>query len=1021
MSKYQKLNLIIGWISFSIAAVVYLLTLEPTVSFWDCGEFITASYKLEIGHPPGAPFFMLLARMFSLFANGSENVALMINSLSALASAFTILFLFWTITHLAKKLIVKKMTCSTAQIWIIMGSGFIGAMTYAVSDTFWFSAVEGEVYATSSLFTSVVFWCILKWENEADKAFANRWLILIAYLMGLSIGVHLLNLLAIPAIVMLYYFKKYKPSSLGVLKALVLSVLFLGAAMYLIIPGVVKLAFLFDLFFVNVIGLPFNSGLFIFIILLIASLSCGIFYTLKNNRQLVNIVLTVFAVILIGYSSYALIMIRSAANPSLDQNNPENLYSLLSYINREQYGDTPLIYGQYFNAPLNNEKNFIEDKNIYIKKDGKYVVSYKKTKANYSSSHKTLFPRMHSRGMSGRNPEEYAKWTGLNSNQKEKPGFVQNLDFFFSYQLNYMYLRYFMWNFVGRQSDHQSYGGVIQGNWISGVSFIDNMRLGDQNLRPEQMKSNKANNKYYFFPLLLGLVGLLYHYRKTKRGQHDFWVVLLLFLFTGLAIVLYLNQTPLQPRERDYAYAGSFYAFAIWIGLGFFAFLKLVQKFIKQEKIAIPLVFIVCLLAVPGLMAQQNWDDHDRSNRYFARDLACNYLNSCQPNAILFTMGDNDTFPLWYLQEVEGIRTDVRVCNLSYLSTDWYIDQMKQKNYNSDSLPISLKKEKYLYGTRDVAYLYDDPRLTAYVNKNNGLDLNVAMEYLMSDEKSTKEIYGYEEKIEYFPASKFRFQIEKQQILNSNTVCKNDSALIEDYLHWELKGNYIDKSGLIVYDILQHNNWERPVYFAVTVPENGYYGLENYFQLEGFAYRLVPVKTENKDMQIGRVNTDVMYANMMHKFKWSTINNPDIYMDENSSRLTLSIRNNFLRLANSLLDQGKSDSAIFVLDKSRKLIPNDIVSMDYIGVLMAQTYYRAGANVKANDLIEKISARLIKELDYYSSLQAKSISEFPKWQNRNLYLMQELYRITAEYDKQELNKKIEIEFKRLLKNYKGES
>nr|WP_320118019.1 DUF2723 domain-containing protein [uncultured Marinifilum sp.] len=1020
MSKYEKLNLIIGWISFSIAAIVYLLTIEPTVSFWDCGEFITSSYKLEIGHPPGAPFFMLLARMFSLFANGSENVALMINSLSALASAFTILFLFWTITHLAKKLIVKNANCSLTQIWIIMGSGFIGAMTYTVSDTFWFSAVEGEVYATSSLFTAVVFWCILKWENEVDKPFGNRWIILIAYLMGLSIGVHLLNLLAIPAIVMLYYFKKYKVSRKGVLKALILSVLLLGGVMYVIIPGIVKFAFLFDLFFVNIVGMPFNSGLLIFIIILIAGIFWGINYTIKTKKVIANTILMAFAVILIGYSSYALIMIRSAANPSLDQNNPEDLYSLLSYLNREQYGETPLVYGQYFNAPLNNEKNFTRDKNIYIKKDGKYVVSYVKTKANYSSSHKTLFPRMHSRGMSGRNPEEYAKWTGLIANQNEKPSFVQNLDFFFSYQLNYMYIRYFMWNFAGRQSDHQSYGGAIQGNWISGISFIDNMRLGDQSLRSKQMKNNKANNKYYFFPLLLGLMGFLYHYRKTKVGQFDFWVVLLLFLFTGLAIVLYLNQTPLQPRERDYAYAGSFYAFAIWIGLGFVAFLKLVQKFIKQEKIAIPLVFIVCLLTVPVLMAQQNWDDHDRSNRYLARDLAYNYLNSCKPNAILFTMGDNDTFPLWYLQEVEGIRTDVRVCNLSYLSTDWYIDQMKQKNYDSDPLPISLKREKYLYGTRDVAYLYKDPRLTAYVDKNGGLDLSVAMEYLMSDEKSTKEIYGYEEEIEYFPASKFRFKIDKHQVLESNTICKKDSALIEDYLHWELKGNFIEKSGLIVYDILQHNNWKRPVYFAVTVPENGYYGLNQYFQLEGFAYRLIPVKTENKGMHTGRVNTNLMYDNMIHKFKWTNINNPDVYMDENSSRLMLSIRNNFLRLASSLLDQGKRDSAVFVLDKSRNLISDDVVKMDYIGVLMAKAYYRANENAKAKGLIEIISTRLIDELDYYSTISPKSISEFPNQQNRNLYLMQELYDITAEYDREELSKKIEIEFKRLLKNYRGE-
>ncbi|WP_421917839.1 protein O-mannosyl-transferase family [Marinifilum sp.] len=1018
MSKYQKINVLVGWLSFAIAAIVYFLSLEPTVSFWDCGEFITASYKLEIGHPPGAPFFMVLARFFALFAGGTENVAHMINALSGMLSAFTILFLFWTITHLAQKLISNSQEPSEMQIWKAIAAGFIGAMAYTFSDTFWFSAVEGEVYATSSLFTAVVFWCILKWENESGKAYANRWIILIAYLMGLSIGVHLLNLLAIPAIVMVYYFKNYTPTRNGIIKALGLSVLLLGGAMYVIIPGVVKLAFLFDLFFVNVIGLPFNSGLIIFILVVIATIVWGIRYTINKQKILANTVLMAFTVVLIGYSSYALIMIRSNANPSLDQNNPEDLHTLLSYLNREQYGDTPLIYGQYFNAPLDQNERYVKDKNVYIKKDGKYVISYEKKKANFKDSHKSIFPRMHTKGMSGKNPVEYAKWTGVDPNQKEKPSFLQNLKFFFSYQVNYMYVRYFMWNFVGRQSDKQSYGGVVEGNWISGIPFIDNMRLGDQALRPDHMKNNRGNNKYYFLPFLLGIAGLLYQYRKNKTGQKDFWVIMLLFVFTGLAIVLYLNQPPLQPRERDYAYAGSFYAFAIWIGLGFLAVLEACKRVLKSEKIAVPLVFVLCCAAVPVLMAQQNWDDHDRSGRYLARDMAYNYLNSCEPNAILFTMGDNDTFPLWYLQEVEGVRTDVRVCNLSYLSTDWYIDQMKQQNYDSAPLPISMPKEKYLEGKRDVVYLVDDPRLKAYVEKNNGLDIKEALDYVLSDKKSTKTIYGYDERIDHFPASKFRMEVDKKQILKTGAVSEKDADLIVDQMQWEVKANHIEKSGLALYNMLVENNWKRPMYFAITVPSSGYFGLENYFQLEGFAYRLVPIETINEDGQVGRVNVSKMYTNLLEKFKWGNIEDPNVYLDETCSRMTMSMRNNYLRLAESFMDKGKRDSAVMTLDKCMEIVPNKRVPLDYWGVLIAKAYYRAAEYEKANQIIEEVTKRLVKELNYYANLKPVSTSEFPRWQKRNLYLMQELYQITDHYEQTDLNEKIEFEFKRLLGDYK---
>ncbi len=1017
MSKYQKTNIIAGWITFAIAAFVYFLTLEPTVSFWDCGEFITSAYKLEIGHAPGAPFFMLLARFFSLFATGPDTVAILINSMSGLASAFTILFLFWTITHLAKKLVASDNELKGVQIWTVIGSGFIGAMAYAFSDTFWFSAVEGEVYATSSLFTAVVFWCILKWENEEGKAYANRWLILIAYLMGLSIGVHLLNLLAIPAIVMVYYFKKHEVSRSGILKALGVALLLLGGAMYVIIPGVVKVAFAFDLFFVNVIGLPFNFGAIIFVLLLIAALTWGIRYTIAHGKVVLNTLLTALTVVLIGYSSYSLIMIRSAANPGLDQNNPEDLYSLLYYLNREQYGENPLVYGESFNAPLEDD-SYVDDKNVYIKKDGKYVVSYIKKKPNYKSSHKSVFPRMYTKGMSGRNPEEYAKWSGIRADQKTVPTLAQNLKFFFTYQVNYMYFRYFMWNFAGRQSDKQSYGGVLDGNWISGIPLVDNMRLGDQSLRPDHMKKNKGNNTYYFLPLLLGLIGLIYQYKKSAEGKKDFYVVLLLFLLTGLAIVVYLNQPPLQPRERDYAYAGSFYAFAIWIGLGLLAVFQLAKKGFKKDVVALPVALVACFVAVPALFISQNWDDHDRSNRYVARDLAYDYLNSCEPNAILFTMGDNDTFPLWYLQEVEGVRTDVRVCNLSYLAADWYIDQMKLKNYDSDPLPISLSRDKYLMGKRDVVYLLEDPRLKAYVEKNGGLDLKDAIDYVASDKESTKEIYGYDERIDHFPASKFRLAIDKQQVLDTKTVSLADSASIVDQMQWKVDENYIGKSGLILYDMLVANNWKRPVYFSITVPSSGYYGLENYFRLEGFAYKLIPINYEKDDLQIGGVNTDLMFSNLMSKFKWGNMNDPEVYIDETTSRLCMNMRNNFLRLSDALMDEGKRDSAVQVLDKCVELVTNEKVPFDYLSILIAQSYYRAAEYEKAENMVALIADRLVNELDYFNTLKAVSTSEFPRFKNRNFALLQELFRITTKYDDKELTEKIEAEFNRLLESYK---
>ncbi len=724
MKKFRLYNLIFGWGVFLISLIVYLLTIEPTASFWDCGEFIACSYKMEVGHPPGAPVFMVLGNLFTLFAGDVTRVAITMNIMSAMASAFTILFLFWTITHLLRKFYAEEDRERPGTFVTIFGAALVGSLAYTFSDSFWFSAVEAEVYSTSSLFTAVVFWAILKWENIADRPGSNRWLILIAYLMGLSIGVHLLNLLTIPAIVMVYYFKKYTPTTRGIIASLLLSAAILGAVVYILIPGLTGLASKFELLFVNGIGMSFNWGVMIFALLLFGGLLFGIYYTHNRGNVLWNTILLGFFVVVIGYSSYAVIVIRSSANTPLDESNPDTVFSLQRYLNREQYGENPLFYGAYFNARPNAVE---EGKPTYYQGEEEYYPVYSNRKYTYDSEYKGLFPRMWS--SQGKHASEYIYWGGLDESKLYdvrrneegnpvpgqgggysydrsrpigKPTFGQNLRFFFRYQVGYMYLRYFMWNFAGRQNDIQGQGELTKGNWISGIKFIDQARLGPQINLPESIVDNKGHNKYYMLPLLLGLIGAWFHY---KRQNKDFWVVVLLFLLTGLAIVFYLNQYPLQPRERDYAYAGSFYAFAIWIGIGVAGLIEWISK--KRSVAAAGAVVLATLVLVPGIMARENWDDHDRSDRYTAPAFARNFLNSCLPNAIMFTNGDNDTFPLWYIQEVEGYRTDVRIVNLSYLTADWYIEQMQQTFYDSYALPISMTKDQYIQGTRDYAYLVE--------------------------------------------------------------------------------------------------------------------------------------------------------------------------------------------------------------------------------------------------------------------------------------------------------------------------
>ncbi len=1019
MKNYRLINNAFGWLAFLVAAITYLLTIEPTTSFWDCGEFITTSFKLQVGHPPGAPFFMIVGRFFTILAGDPSKAAMAVNTLSALASAFTILFLFWTITHLAKKLVGNNEELGLSQIIAIIGSGMVGALAYTFSDTFWFSAVEGEVYASSSLITAIVFWAILKWEDVADQPYANRWIIFISYIVGLSIGVHLLNLLAIPAIVFVYYFKKYDVSRKGIFYCLMISFVILGIIMYGIIPGVVQIASKFELIFVNGFGLPYKSGVIVYAILLIGLIVFGIRYTIRKNMVFWNTVLLSFTVILIGYSSFAIIVIRSSANPPMDQNSPDNVFSLLGYLNREQYGDRPLFYGRYYNTPLDNREPYSKDKPYYIQKDGKYVVAYVREKPNFNRDYSTFLPRMYSR--EEQHVEDYKQWANIKgrnvrytdpsgeTQMLQIPTFFENMTFLFRYQVGHMYLRYFMWNFVGRQNDIQGHGDISNGNWISGINFIDSIRLGDQKSLPAHMKENKARNTYYFLPLILGLIGFFCMYNKGTRGKQDLWVVTLLFLMTGLAIVVYLNQYPHQPRERDYAYAGSFYAFAIWIGIGVLSLYEAMKK-LAPATVSAGVVSVLSLILVPGIMASENWDDHDRSDRYTAREFGANYLNTCKPNSIIFTNGDNDTFPLWYNQDVEGVRTDVRVCNLSYFQTDWYIDQMKRKAYDSDPLPISFTPDQYVQGSRDIVYLMNDPRI------KGAIELKKAIDFVKDDNPRTK-LTQYDNAA-YIPARQLYYVVDKEAVIRNGVVGPEDYDNIVDTIVIDF-GNrgFISKDELMVLDMIDQTNWERPIYWAITVGRDKYIGLQDYFRLEGFAYRFVPVRTKSTNLQTGGVNTSLMYQYMMKDFSWGNMEKTNVYIDENNGRMMMNIRNNFNRLAEGLISEGKNDSAIAVLDRCMELIPHRTVPYNYFTIMMGESYYKAGAVEKGNEMIRFINELYTQELDYYLSLNQKFANVIDAEIQRILYFMREMSSISAQNGQEELAKEIASGFEKYLKVY----
>lgn len=1031
MNLYKKVNNIFGWIAFAISMYVYGSTIEPTGSFWDCGEFIAASYKLQVGHPPGAPLFLMVGRVATLLGgNDPRMFSIMINLMSAVMSAFTILFLFWTITALARKIVIKTSEVTTAQLVAVMGSGMVGALAYTFSDSFWFSAVEGEVYASSSFFTAIVFWAIFKWESLADERHSVRWIILIAYLMGLSIGVHLLNLLTIPALAFVYYFRKYKPTTMGVVKTSVISIVILALVQYGVISGLVSVASKFELLFVNTFGLPFWSGFLFFMLAVVAAIIYGLMRTEKTRNVLWNTVLLCGAFLIIGYTSYTMIVVRSAANPPMDENDPENAFSLLGYLNREQYGDRPLFYGQYYNA---RQVELAEGAMQYTKGPENYIPTGPKLSPKYEPDKCTFLPRMYS-GQEN-HIAQYKEWAGVKG--EETPTFGQNLKFLFVYQIGHMYLRYFFWNFVGRQNDLQGHGGITRGNWISGIKALDEWRLGPQGQLSEGMKNNKGRNTFYFLPLLLGIIGLIYHFKKDK---HDAWVITLLFFFTGIAIVLYLNGPPLQPRERDYAYAGSFYAFAIWIGLGVLSIIELFQKK-TGPMIAGGLTTVLCLVAVPGLMAKEGWDDHNRAHRYTSRDFAWNYLQSCAPNAIIFTNGDNDTFPLWYAQEVEGVRPDIRIINLSLLNTDWYIDQMKRQAYQSPPVPFSLSSDKYIQGTRDYLPYYDRS-IPGYSN------LKDVVEFMSNDDANYKVQTQGGTSLSYFPTKRFYIPVDKEAVLKSGTVSAEDASLIVDTMKWEIDKNYLMKADMMILDLLAHNNWKRPLYFAVTVGDDSYLSLQQYFQLEGLAYRIVPIKSNDIGGQgsTGRVNPKVMYDNMMNKFLWGNMNREDVYLDQNNLNMTMNFRNNFSRLAETLVMKNEKDSAMKVLDKCMSEMPDKTVPYNVMMLRPIELYYAIGRSnnmgtdssaltaesmefpeqkrKQAIETANKITLRMADiyedDLQYYFSLKGTPYLKFiERDMGQGMAVFQELIRMSQNAGQTEVTKKLQERFKKLESQYGG--
>ena len=1101
MKQYRLVDNVLGWIAFLIAAFVYCSTVEPTASFWDCPEFIDTGYKLQIGHPPGAPFFMLTANLFSQFASDPSHVAMMVNMMSALLSATTILFLFWSITHLTRKLILKDWSeLTTSKLIAIEASGLVGALIYTFSDTFWFSAVEGEVYAYSSAFTAIVFWLILKWEDHADEPHSDRWLVLIAYITGLSIGVHLLNLLCIPAIVLVYCYRKYPNiETKGSLVALVISFFIVACVLYGVVPGIITVGGWFELLFVNILGCSFNTGVIIYIFLLVATVVWSIYETYVDRnftRQNISFLLSVallgipfygygwssvaigvvvliilwfvlncrvktektqvplvsarvkntmllcLLMLMIGYSSYALIVIRSSANTPMDQNSPEDIFTLGGYLSRDQYGDRPLLYGQAYTSQvkLDVDGNICKprmtegapiwqrkEKASKDEKDSYFIVSHKN---RYEYAQNMIFPRMYDAA----HAQSYEEWMGgvdgtevpydrCGENVMVKmPSQIDNIRFFLSYQCNFMYWRYFMWNFAGRQNDIQGNGELEHGNWLTGIPFLDNARLGDQSKLPDELKNNKGHNVFYCLPLLLGIIGLFWQAWRGRRGIRQFWVVFFLFFMTGLAIVIYLNQTPVQPRERDYAYAGSFYAYAIWCGIGVAAIIDILKKYLKLDGVIIASIVAVITLLVPIQMASQTWDDHDRSGRYTCRDFGQNYLMTLQDEGypIIFTNGDNDTFPLWYNQDVEGVRPDARVCNLSYLQTDWYIDQMLRPAYKSPSVPITWPRLDFCSGTNE--YVEIQPQAENELLKFYQEHPDEAKAQFGDEPFELKNILKYwvrskDPDQHFIPTDTVYMTIDKEAVRKSGMMMASDT--IPDRMVISLAGKRaLYKGDLMMLEMISQCNWTRPIYVAMTVGAENYMNLGDNFIQEGLANRISPFTTNKPGVK--NFDTEKTYNNIMNRYKFGGLSAKGLYIDETVMRMCYTHRNLMSNLAIQLISEHKNDSALKVLQKIEKEIPAYNVPHNFrSGSLdMAQAYALLGQKAKAEEIINDLWKTSGQYLDWYLTLDGTRFSQSQNECITQLYVLQRLMKISETVDKK-LNEKLSNQLAGYFDRYTG--
>ena len=982
--KFTFWNRLTAVIVFAISAVTYLLTIEPTASFWDCGEFIASSYKLEVGHPPGNPAFQLFARFFTMFTD-NMHAAVAVNAMNAICSALTIFFLYLTIVFLAKRVVKPEEdgTYTVAKAIAIFGSGAVGALAYTFSDTFWFSAVEGEVYAMSSLVTALVFWAMTKWYEQADTPYANRWIVLISFIMGLSIGIHLLNLLAIPALVFLFYYKKREGGHYSIkeyIKIFAVSVVILAVILFGIIPYLPKIAAYFDLFFVNKLGLGFNSGAIFFMTLLLGLCFWGLFRTMKNQQVFANTVLLCFTVIVIGFSLFSIVIIRSAAKTPTNEYQPDNPFTLVRYLGREQYGSNPLIYGEYFDAPYE-----IEATEYWAPMGDKYIKAEGPGDIVYKSSGKMLFPRMWS-GTDPRHISFYQSYIGkggvsVPGAQYKKPTFFQNLTYFFDYQLNWMYWRYFMWNFAGRQNDIHSAspGDPIIGNWESGIPFIDEFRLGDQSGAPDYLKNNKGKNHYYMLPLLLGILGIFFQFGRDKRGC---WLTFLMFFMTGIAIVIYLNQPPFQARERDYAYAGSFYSFSIWIGLGVAALYTWVMDALKERRnmeVATAAAVTVLSLGVPALMAAENWDDHDRSNRYTAVEMAKNYLNSVGENGILVTHGDNDTFPLWYAQEVEGIRTDVRIANTSLLGTDWHIDQMKWTMNDSRPLDLSVDHSQYLYGTNEFVYIYD--------TRESVIPLADVMRVFRHPDAKIPLTSG--KMVDYIMSRKFTIPVDKENVIKYGILDEKYADIIPEEITITIPQDkdYLTKPELFMLDLLSNYKWDRPINL-LSMGGDINIGIKDYLMYDGYSYRFVPVKNKMKSTEIGFADAEDLYNKIKNVYTWDALKRTDYFVDYQHFYTfcgVLSQRNLFVNAAKEMLKIGDKERAVELLDMCQECVPEENFPLDmtylgfsneYMVIDMIETYYTAGENEKAKELMKKFMDEIFISTDFFLNFYDIAQNEF---------------------------------------------